>query len=88
MNWNRVQFVLPVVLFIENKADKIPIGIHMQSVTEKESLFNVFIPNIDPNIKINYKNCTFKLISNCIQVKYNFVPYFRELVESKEKYGK
>lgn len=44
-----------------NKADKIPIGIHMQAVTEKESLFNVFIPNIDPNIKINYKNCTFKL---------------------------
>lgn len=44
-----------------NKADKIPIGIHMQAVTEKESLFNVFLPNIDPNIKINYKNCTFKL---------------------------
>lgn len=44
-----------------NKADKIPIGIHMQAVTEKESLFNVFIPNIDPNIKINYKKCTFKL---------------------------
>lgn len=50
-----------------NKADKIPIGIHVQAVTEtekekeKESLFNVFIPNIDPNIKINYKNCTFKL---------------------------
>lgn len=44
-----------------NKADKIPIGIHMQALTEKESLFNVFIPNIDPNIKINYKNCTFKL---------------------------
>lgn len=44
-----------------NKADKIPIGIHIQAVTEKESLFNVFLPNIDPNIKINYKNCTFKL---------------------------
>lgn len=44
-----------------NKADKIPIGIHMQAVTEKESLFNVFLPNIEPNIKINYKNCTFKL---------------------------
>ena len=44
-----------------NKADKIPIGIHMQAVTEKESLFNVSIPNIDPNIKINYKNGTFKL---------------------------
>lgn len=44
-----------------NKADKIPIGIHMQAVTEKESLFNVFIPNIDPNLKINYKNCTFEL---------------------------
>ena len=44
-----------------NKADKIPIGIHLQAVTEKESLFNVFIPNIDPNIKIDYKNCTFKL---------------------------
>ena len=44
-----------------NKADKIPIGIHMQAVTEKESLFNVFLPNIDPNIKINYKKCTFKL---------------------------
>lgn len=43
-----------------NKADKIPIGIHLQAVTEKESLFNVFLPNIDPNIKINYKNCTFK----------------------------
>lgn len=45
----------------QNKADKIPIGIHLQAVTEKESLFNVFLPNIDPNIKINYKNCTFKL---------------------------
>lgn len=44
-----------------NKADKIPIGIHMQAVTEKESLFNVFLPNIEPNIKINYKNCTFNL---------------------------
>lgn len=44
-----------------NKADKIPIGIHMQAVTEKESLFNVFIPNIDPNIKIDYENCTFEL---------------------------
>lgn len=44
-----------------NKVDKIPIGIHMQAVTEKESLFNVFIPNIDPNIIINYKNCTFEL---------------------------
>ena len=42
-----------------NKADKIPIGIHMQAVTEKESLFNVSIPNIDPNIKINYKNGTY-----------------------------
>lgn len=44
-----------------NKDDKIPIGIHLQAVTEKESLFNVFFPNIDPNIKINYKNCTFKV---------------------------
>lgn len=44
-----------------DKADLIPIGIHLQAVTEKESLFNVFIPNIDPNIKIDYKNCTFKL---------------------------
>lgn len=44
-----------------DKADIIPIGIHLQAVTENESLFNVFIPNIDPNIKINYKNCTFEL---------------------------
>lgn len=44
-----------------NKADKIPIGIHLQAVTEKDSLFNVFLPNIDPNVKIDYKNCTFKL---------------------------
>lgn len=44
-----------------NKTDVIPIGIHMQAVTKSESLFNVFIPNLDPNIKINYKKCTFKL---------------------------
>lgn len=44
-----------------NKADKIPIGIHLQAVTEEDSLFNVFLPNIDPDIKIDYKNCTFKL---------------------------
>ena len=44
-----------------NKADVIPIGVHLQAVTEKDSLFNVFLPNIDPNIKIDYKNCTFKL---------------------------
>ncbi|RGM54729.1 DNA-entry nuclease [Streptococcus vestibularis] len=44
-----------------NNADKIPIGIHLQAVTEEDSLFNVFLPNIDPDIKINYKNCTFKL---------------------------
>ena len=43
-----------------NNADKIPIGLHLPAVTEQESLFNVFLPNIDPNIKINYKNCTFK----------------------------
>lgn len=51
-----------------NKADKIPIGIHMQAVTEKESLFNVFLPNIDPNIKINYKKCTFKLKKKLLTV--------------------
>lgn len=44
-----------------NKADIIPIGIHLQAVTEKESLFNVFLPNIDPNIKIDYKKGTFEL---------------------------
>ena len=44
-----------------NEADKIPIGVHLQAVTETESLFNVFLPNIDPNIVIDYEECTFKL---------------------------
>lgn len=44
-----------------NKADVIPIGVHLQAVTETESLFNVFLPNIAPDIVINYKKCTFKL---------------------------
>ena len=48
-------------LIYRNKADKIPIGIHLQAVTEEDSLFNVFLPNVDPDIKIDYKNCTFKL---------------------------
>lgn len=43
-----------------NKADIIPIGVHLQAVTAEESLFNVFLPNIDPNIVIDYKKCTFK----------------------------
>ena len=46
-----------------NKADVIPIGVHLQAVTKERSLFNVFLPNIDPNIVIDYKKCTF------IQVK-------------------
>lgn len=44
-----------------NKADVIPIGVHLQAVTKERSLFNVFLPNIDPNIVIDYKKCTFKL---------------------------
>ena len=44
-----------------NKADIIPIGVHLQAVTKERSLFNVFLPNIDPNIVIDYKKCTFKL---------------------------
>lgn len=43
-----------------NKADIIPIGVHLQAVTAEESLFNVFLPNIDPNIVIDYKKCTFQ----------------------------
>lgn len=43
-----------------NKADVIPIGVHLQAVTKEKSLFNVFLPNIDPNIVIDYKKCTFK----------------------------
>ncbi|MCY7049363.1 DNA-entry nuclease [Streptococcus sp. HMSC073D05] len=43
-----------------NKADVIPIGVHLQAVTKERSLFNVFLPNIDPNILIDYKKCTFK----------------------------
>lgn len=43
-----------------NKADVIPIGVHLQAVTKERSLFNVFLPNIDPNIVIDYKKCTFK----------------------------
>ncbi len=43
-----------------NKADIIPIGVHLQAVTKERSLFNVFLPNIDPNIVIDYKKCTFK----------------------------
>lgn len=44
-----------------NKADVIPIGVHLQAVTKERSLFNVFLPNIAPNIVIDYKKCTFKL---------------------------
>lgn len=44
-----------------NKTDVIPIGVHLQAVTKERSLFNVFLPNIDPNIVIDYKKCTFKL---------------------------
>lgn len=43
-----------------NKADIIPIGVHLQAMTKEKSLFNVFLPNIDPNIVIDYKKCTFK----------------------------
>lgn len=43
-----------------NNADVIPIGVHLQAVTKEKSLFNVFLPNIDPNIVIDYKKCTFK----------------------------
>ena len=43
-----------------NNADVIPIGVHLQAVTKEKSLFNVFLPNIDSNIVINYKKCTFK----------------------------
>jgi hypothetical protein len=43
-----------------NKTDVIPIGVHLQAVTKERSLFNVFLPNIDPNIVIDYKKCTFK----------------------------
>lgn len=42
-----------------NKADVIPIGVHLQAVTKERSLFNVFLPNIDPNIVIDYEECTF-----------------------------
>ncbi|MEK4160643.1 hypothetical protein [Streptococcus sp. FSL E2-3488] len=43
-----------------NNVDVIPIGVHLQAVTKEKSLFNVFLPNIDPNIVIDYKKCTFK----------------------------
>lgn len=43
-----------------NKTDVIPIGVHLQAVTKERSLFNVFLPNIDPNIVIDYKKCTFR----------------------------
>lgn len=43
-----------------NNADVIPIGVHLQAVTKEKSLFNVFLPNIDSNIVIDYKKCTFK----------------------------
>lgn len=42
-----------------NKADVIPIGVHLHAVTKERSLFNVFLPNIDPNIVIDYEECTF-----------------------------
>lgn len=42
-----------------NKDDVIPIGVHLQAVTKERSLFNVFLPNIDPNIVIDYEECTF-----------------------------
>ena len=44
-----------------NKADVIPIGVRLQAVTKERSLFNVFLPNIDPNIVIDYKKYPFKL---------------------------
>ena len=47
-------------LIYRNNVDVIPIGVHLQAVTKEKSLFNVFLPNIDPNIVIDYKKCTFK----------------------------
>lgn len=45
----------------KDKEDLIPIGMHLQAVSSKKDLFNIFIPNIDPAIKIDYEKCTFKL---------------------------
>lgn len=42
-----------------NKADVIPNGVHLQAVTKERSLFNVFLPDIDPNIVIDYDERTF-----------------------------
>lgn len=42
-------------LIYKNKIDKIPIGIQIQAISlDEESSINVFIPNVSPEISINY----------------------------------
>ena len=57
------QVMYAVTPIYANDTDLVPVGMHLQAATKQQELFNVFVPNVQVGVTINYANGQSQLVS-------------------------